>query len=475
MVKKVTKNYHVIPKHNLTQEELLLEKFASFLITLSLLFLSSFIHSATLADVYELALTSDPQLKIDEATFKANKEIKNKAMAGLLPKLSLRAGTTWNENKNTESNASLFTDTQGSNSNYYSANLIQPIFRVDSWFQFSQGKALGEAAEAKFALSQQETIIRISNVYFNLLKAKKNLEVARLEEQSIKKQRDRTKRLYEEGVSSKSEYQEAQAFYDLAKVSKIATEGQLEFAREAMIAIIGDAPDIKDLNDDFPISKPDPIEQDQWAGLALANSFTLKASKLNATAAKKNSQAKLASHFPDIDLVASITQNNSRGIVDFAVGAGGPNVVYGPNGIEQTRYSLEFNWPIVTGGLLHAERREAKALAEQADQQELLTERFVIRDVKTKFTSVLTNLANVNARKASLKSSDFALKATMVGYEENTRNIVDLLNAEKNYFSAQRDLIAAKYDYIISTLELKLASGILSPADIYEISGYLDS
>ena len=149
MVKKVTKNYHVIPKHNLTQEELLLEKFASFLITLSLLFLSSFGHTATLADVYELALTNDPQLKIDEATFNANKEIKNKAMAGLLPKFSLRAGTTWNENKNTESNAALFTDTQGSNSNYYSANLIQPIFRVDTWFQFSQGKALGRSCRSK--------------------------------------------------------------------------------------------------------------------------------------------------------------------------------------------------------------------------------------------------------------------------------------------------------------------------------------
>ena len=84
MVKKVTKNYHVIPNHNLTQEEHLLEKFASFLITLSLLLLGSFAHTATLADVYELALTNDPQLKIDEATFNANKEIKNKAMACLL-------------------------------------------------------------------------------------------------------------------------------------------------------------------------------------------------------------------------------------------------------------------------------------------------------------------------------------------------------------------------------------------------------
>ena len=108
-----------------------MEKFTSFLITISFLFLCSLSYSATLADVYELALTNDPQLKIDEATFNANKEIKNKAMAGLLPKFSLRAGTTWNENKNTE-NTSLFTDTQGSNSNYYSANLVQPIFRVDT-------------------------------------------------------------------------------------------------------------------------------------------------------------------------------------------------------------------------------------------------------------------------------------------------------------------------------------------------------
>ena len=323
-----------------------MEKFTSFLITISFLFLCSLSYSATLADVYELALTNDPQLKIDEATYNADKEIKNKALAGLLPKLSLRAGTTWNENKNTEVNASLFTDTEGSNSNFYSANLIQPIFRVDTWFQFSQGKALGQAAEAKFALSQQETIIRISNVYFDLLKALKNLEVARLEEQSIKKQRDRTKRLYEEGVASKSEFQEAQAFYDLARVSKIASEGQLEFAKEAMISIVGDAPEIKDLNDNFPVSKPDPIEQDQWAELALTNSFLLKASKLNATAAKKNSQAKIASHFPDIDLVASFTQNNSRGIVDFDPTAN-PPVVYGPNGIEQKRYSLEFNLSLI--------------------------------------------------------------------------------------------------------------------------------
>jgi len=449
-----------------------LEKFTINLISLSLILFCSSAITTTLADVYELALTNDPQLKIDEATFTADKEIKNKAMSGLLPKISLRAGTTWNENENTEAATSLFTDTTGSNSNFYSANLIQPIFRVENWFQFARGKALSEAAEAKFALSQQNTILRISEIYFNLLKAIKNLEVAKLEEQSIKKQRDRSKRLFEEGVSSKSEFQEAQAFADLSAVTRIAAQGQLEFAREAMIAIIGESPDISDLDKNFPISKPDPIDQSNWVTLAMANSFALKASKLSALAAKKNSQSKIASHFPNIDLFASLTQNNSRGIVGFNPQAN-PPVSYGPNGVETTRYGLEFNWPIVTGGLLHAERREAKALEERASQQEKLMERLVVREVKSKFTAVLTNLANVNARKQSLKSSEFALKATKVGYEEATRNIVDLLNAEKNFFSAQRDFNAAKYDYILSSLELKLSSGILSPADVYEISKFL--
>ena len=58
----------------------------------------------------------------------------------------------------------------------YSADLIQPIFRVDRGFQFSQGKAMSEVAKAKFAYAQQETITRVSKTYFSPLKAIKNLE-----------------------------------------------------------------------------------------------------------------------------------------------------------------------------------------------------------------------------------------------------------------------------------------------------------
>ena len=60
-------------------------------------------------------------------------------------------------------------------------------------------------------------------------------------------------------------------------------------------------------------------------------------------------------------------------------------------------------------------------------------ERKTKQQIKSMYSSVLTNLANVKTREQALKSSELALKATRFGYESDTRNIVDLLNAERNF------------------------------------------
>jgi outer membrane protein len=448
-------------------------KFYKIFLCFSVLFYSlvSYSNSLTLAEVYEIALTEDPQLKIAQATYKANKEAKAKGIAGLLPSITTRARTNWNESEVIKGASATYDSvgSKGNNSYSYSADLVQPIFRPDRWFQFGQGKALSKIAKAQFGYAQQETIVRVTETYFDLLKAIKNLEVAKSEESAIKKQRDRSKRLFEEGVSSVTEYQEAQAFYDLSKVSRIASEGQLEFAREALIAIIGEAPDLVDLNDEYPISPPNPKSRQEWVGLGLSNNFALQAARMSTKAAKRNAQSKLSNHFPDIDLVGNISRDTSRGISGFDAGS----FSYGESEIENTRYSLQFSWPLMAGGLVSSERREAYALLEKARQEEILSERGTIREVKSRFSSVLTNLANVNAREQALKSSELALKATRFGYESNTRNIVDLLNSEKGYFSAQRDFNSAKYDFILSEFALKISSGSLSPRDIYDISNFM--
>ena len=67
-----------------------------FIFSCLLLFLTTPAFSKTLSEIYEIALEEDPQLKIAEATFRANKEIKEQTLAGLLPSITTSASTTWN-------------------------------------------------------------------------------------------------------------------------------------------------------------------------------------------------------------------------------------------------------------------------------------------------------------------------------------------------------------------------------------------
>jgi outer membrane protein len=44
--------------------------------------------------------------------------------------------------------------------------------------------------------------------------------------------------------------------------------------------------------------------------------------------------------------------------------------------------------------------------------------------------------------------------------------LIDVLNAEQQLYTAQRDLIKARYDTLLQGLKLKAAAGVLSEADV---------
>ena len=100
----------------------------------------------------------------------------------------MSGSTNWNEYRVEEQLIDQY------NSNAYFANLNQPIFRLDKWFQFERGTALSEAAAAEFAYQQQETMIRVASAYFNVLNSIDSLNAAKAEEKAIGRQRDLAKK-----------------------------------------------------------------------------------------------------------------------------------------------------------------------------------------------------------------------------------------------------------------------------------------
>ena len=424
----------------------------------------SVIFSEDLEDIYELALNNDPLLKSAEASFRAGKESKRQGIAALLPSLSVSGSTNWNESRIEETLIDEY------NSNNYSGTISQPLFRLDKWFKFKQGKALSEGAVAEFAFQQQETMIRVASSYFNVLNAIDSLNAAKAEEEAIGRQKDLAKKRFEVGLAPITEVHETQAAYDLSIVSRLAREVQLDTAKEVLAAIIGaSTPLLSPLSDEFPITLPDPMERELWVKLALENNYQLKAARLNQVAAKNSARASGASHLPNIDIVGRVTKSTSQS------GQFGGFIKNPISGLEQDnrQYGIQVTFPLFAGGAISSARRQAYAIYDRTKEQALYTERSVIKDVRSNHYNVQTQVANVKARKQALTSAASALKATEIGYEAGTRNVVDLLQAQRGLYTAQRDLAGARYEYIISMLRLKSSAGSLNPDDLINISKWM--
>ena len=129
--------------------------------------------------------------------------------------------------------------------------------------------------------------------------------------------------------------------------------------------------------------------------------------------------------------------------------------------------------PLFAGGSVSSARRQAYAQYDRSKEQSLFTERSVIREVRSSHFNVQTQSANVVARKQALTSANSALEATQVGFEVGNRNVVDLLQAERGLYAAQRDYAQSRYDYIISVLRLKLSVGSLNPEDLFYVSSLM--
>jgi len=56
-----------------------------------------------------------------------------------------------------------------------------------------------------------------------------------------------------------------------------------------------------------------------------------------------------------------------------------------------------------------------------------------------------------------------------------TRNIIDVLLARQQLFNALRNYSEARYNYVMGTLFLKQAAGVLTPQDIIDLNQWLES
>lgn len=440
----------------------------SFFLLISSLALTPLTVSAnTLLDIYELALVNDAQLKADQAARDAGLEYRYLSRANLLPQINATA----NYRKTESDTRDRLTPGPARNSDRtqtgWAISLDQPLFNMSSWYSYQQGIKLSEQAEAQFGADQQSLIVRVADAYFNVLRAIDTLEANIAEENALSHQLEQTRQRFEVGLTAITEVHEAQAAYDSASAATLEARGNLGIAYEALEVLTGQPHDqVAPLSSHFPVVAPVPADRHQWVEFSLQNNYNLKASRLNADAAGETAKGARAGHLPTISASLSYNDNIEDG---YQVGSPFDNRTDG------TSVGINLNLPLYSGGGTSSRSRQAYARFTEAQELYNNTQRNVIQSARALHLSVETGVAQVNARKQAIVSSQSALEATRSGYEVGTRNLVEVLQAERQLYQARRNYATALYDYIINTIRLREVAGMLTPGDVQEIDRWLDA
>ena len=422
------------------------------LITLIAL-VSTSAKAETLVDIYQSALKNDPIAGAARATYKANKETLKQGRAVLLPQLV--ASSTRVE--------PISIDADNPDKTIYTASLSQSLFNVPAWFQFQSAKKMDQVAEANFATQQQSLIIRVSESYFNVLRAYDNKQTRKAEELAIQRQLEQVTERFEVGLLPITDVHEIQAIFDDATVNSLEANGALDIAFEQLQVLSGkNYSQLAGLKDDFIAKAPNPIASESWVEFALANNFELKARQLTQQAAHNTAKAAKAQHLPKITVSADYSKRD--------IEASGMPESSNP---EEKSINLNITMPIFSGGLTSSQARQSSYQAQAAEQNYIATKRNTMQAARSNHQLAITNAARVKARKQAITSAESALKATQAGYEVGTRTIVDVLMAQRTLFQAKRYYSNARYDYILSMMRLKQVAGQLSPADVLDINKWL--
>jgi outer membrane protein len=202
---------------------------------------------------------------------------------------------------------------------------------------------------------------------------------------------------------------------------------------------------------------------EEWVQVALADNPTVLAAEAQLTSAERTVRARRSGHLPTID--GTISYNH------FVTG--GPQSFFGGK-TDTTVYGLTATLPIYQGGFVSSRTKEAQALADRSAQLLQDSRLRVSRDVRNLFRRVATDVIRVGARLKAIASAESALEATETGYEVGTRNVVDVLRAQENFFRSQFDYADSRYNYMLSLILLKQQAGVLSEEDVVELNRFMD-
>lgn len=418
-----------------------------------------------LARAYRLASENDANIRASRAATEARAERVPQARSQLLPNLSANASTFRN---------SLVSTVPGFggvpivshlhyNSSSRALTLRQPIYRPFQWADYRQAKAQVEQANAELERDEQSLAVRLTTAYLQLLGAQDQVELVLAQKAAYQTQLEAARKRFAGGAGTRTDIDEAQARYDLAVAQELEARQNLGYMRQQLQSMVVEpVTDVARIDEGrLPLVPPTPDSADQWIERAVATSPEIRALDAQRRAAQLEIDKARAGHLPTLDAVAQRSISDSDNVTSV-------NTRY-----DQKAVGLQLSVPLFAGGYVSSQVRQAAAELRRTEEALEALKRDLALRVNKEYRGVSEGVLRVRALEQAVRSAATAVESSRKSFQAGSRTLVDILNAEGQYASAQRDLFDARYVYLLSRIRLRALAGEADVGVIDEANGWL--
>jgi outer membrane protein len=407
----------------------------------------------TLADIYRIALQNAEQIKISQENLAISETGKDKAMALLYPRLSSFASYT-----------------RFSQAKYGESTTLGPYTLPGPLIQPSESGTWGARLDESLSLSgreftaltiskeniqktiydlesfKQEYLLNVASTYYNVLKARKNLDIANANVERLAKYRDAAEKRLKVGEVTKTVLLRAEAELSGALSDRMTVKNGLELAIVQLKRVVAS-------NEDFQIRETPEMTIEIPA-----------VSAFQTTALSERTDLK------GLEIQKKVAEDQVR----FAKGAYWPSLslsgVY--SGADQSPISSTFNresiyagaalnFPIFEGGLRVAEVKEARSKEKQSQLLYEDLKKTIEVEVQSAYLDLVTQKAIFKFLEDQQAFAKDNYQAITRQFEYGLAQSIDIIDANTLLVSAERKVSEAGYNYQVAILKMKRATGVL--------------
>ena len=403
-------------------------------------------HAETLQDALASAYRSNPVLHGERAAQRAVGETAVQARSGWQPVVTATLDAGYQRGPYDPYDYAA--GTIESNDAQAALTVNQPLYtggRVGNAVRAADARV--HAGQEELRLVEAQTFQTVILAYMDVLRDQDILTVRRADLATLARQVQETTARFALGAQvTRTDVAQADAQRQQAAAALADADAQLEASRAGYRAAVGVAPGMLQQPNRLPGL---PAAEDEALGLADAANPGLARSRLAAQASDDDVATARSAYFPTIALQGSFGY----------VGAAAP---FRSQGYDREVTGLvTLTQPLVTGGLLASQVRQARDRAEADQQSAIDAQRQADQAVRAAWSRMRDGFRATAANAAQVRAAEVALRGYQVEYGYGLRSTLDVLIADQNLRAAQVELAESRHDTVIAEAALLAATGRL--------------